>query len=250
MAKKIRRLYFDIEVSPNVVTSWNVGYKQKIDYQNIVKERAVICICWKWDGSKKVHSLSWDKNLSDRNMLIEFMQVANEADELVGHNGDSFDIKWLRTRCLVHGISMFPSYTSLDTLTKARSGFRFNSNRLDYISQFLKVGGKTKTDYSLWTNVCNGDRKALAEMVKYCANDVLILEKVYKKMAPYIVNKIHHGALHGNGRCSCPECASKKVKLSKVRTTTTGIKKYQLQCDECNKYFTVSETTYKTFVEK
>ena len=140
---KIKRLYFDIEVSPNIVTSWNVGYKQKIDYQDIIEERKVICICWNWEGEKTIHSLSWDENRDDKTMLIEFIKVINTADELIAHNGDNFDIKWLRTRCLKHGITMFPTYVSLDTLTKARRNFRLNSNRLDYIAKYVGVGRKT-----------------------------------------------------------------------------------------------------------
>lgn len=247
---KIRRLYFDIEVSPNIVTSWGVGFKQNVHYNDIIRERAVICICWSWESEKKVHSLTWDENMNDKQMLQEFVEVANQADEIIGHNGDNFDIKWLRTRCLIHGIQMFPSYVTTDTLKKARSGFRFNSNRLDYISQVLQVGRKIKTEDKLWTKVCSNDRKALSRMVTYCQNDVKILKSVYKKFAPYITNKIHHGALVGNGKCSCPECGKKNVSLSKRRTTATGIVKYQMQCNNCRKYFTISETTYKAFTEK
>lgn len=245
---KIKRLYFDIEVSPNIVTSWNVGYKQKIDYQDIIEERKVICICWNWEGEKTIHSLSWDENRDDKTMLIEFIKVINTADELIAHNGDNFDIKWLRTRCLKYGITMFPTYVSLDTLTKARRNFRLNSNRLDYIAKYVGVGRKTQTESGLWTKVAiNNDRNALKRMIKYCMNDVKILKEVYKRMTPYIQNKVHHGVLNGRTKCSCPECGSKKVTLSKKRTTTTGIERYQMICSNCTKYFTISRLTYEEF---
>lgn len=247
MANKIKRLYFDIEVSPNIVATWNVGHKTNVAYQDILEERAVICICWMWEGDKTVSELTWDANRNDKQMLKQFIAVANKADELVGHNGDSFDLKWLRTRCLIHGVPMFPSYVSVDTLKKARSGFRFNSNRLDYISRILNVGSKMQTEPGLWTKVCKNDRGALARMVKYCKNDVKILKEVYKKMAPYIVNKVHHGVKLGNGKCSCPECGSKEATLSKKRTTTTGILRFQMRCSNCGKYYTVSRTTYENF---
>jgi hypothetical protein len=63
-----------------------------------------------------------------KKMLIEFIKVLNTADETIGHNGDKFDLAWVRTRCLFHGIDMFPSYTTIDTLKVARSKFKFNSN--------------------------------------------------------------------------------------------------------------------------
>ena len=88
---KKKRLFFDIETSPNVGFFWQSGYKLNIPYTNIIKERAIICICYKWADEDKVYSLQWDKNQDDKTMLEKFMAVANEAHELVGHNGDRFD---------------------------------------------------------------------------------------------------------------------------------------------------------------
>ena len=247
MSKKqaVKRLYFDIEVSPNLVYTWNVGYKQTIDYHNIVKERAIICICWKWEGEKTIYDLRWDAKQSDKKMLQEFIKVANTADELVGHNGDKFDLAWIRTRCVFHGIPMFPKYSSLDTLKKARSGFRFNSNRLDYINKFLGGKGKQGSYAGLWTEVMNDEEGAIEKMIKYCVNDIKILEDVYKKLSPYITNSVHHGALSGKGKSSCPECGSLECSVSKRRVTASGMIKVQLQCGKCGKYHTISETTYQ-----
>ena len=108
--KKFKRLYFDIETSPNVVFSWNVGYKLNIDHKSILKERAIICICWKWEGESKVHYLTWNKG-DDKKMVQEFAKIINSADEVLGHNGDAYDIKWLRTRCIYHGVDSCKSLT-------------------------------------------------------------------------------------------------------------------------------------------
>lgn len=101
-----KRLYFDIEVSANIGFFWKPGYNLNIGYENIIKEAGIICICYKWEGDKKVHSLTWDKHQSDKKLLQDFIKVANTADELVGHNGDKFDLPWVRTRCLYHGVEI------------------------------------------------------------------------------------------------------------------------------------------------
>ena len=134
MSKKIKRLFFDIETSPNIGLFWTAGYKQNISHDNIIKERAIICIAYKWAGEKKIHALTWDKNQDDKAMLAQFIKIANEADELIGHNGDRFDLPWIRTRCIYHNIPVFPNYVTIDTLKSARSKFKFNSNaiRLSY----------------------------------------------------------------------------------------------------------------------
>ena len=236
---KRKRLYFDIETSPNIGLFWSAGYKQKIDYSNIIKERAIICICYKWEDEKQVHSLSWDKNQSDKKLLQEFIKVANEADELVGHNGDKFDLPWVRTRCLYHRVDLFPRYTTIDTLKLSRRQFRFNSNRLDYIASFLGIGKKIKTDFNLWKDiVLNKCEKSMAKMIEYCKQDVKLLEQVHKELRLHDTPKTHYGVLLNGDKRTCPECGSNNVIISKTKITAAGTKHIQYQCKDCGKYHT------------
>jgi DNA polymerase elongation subunit (family B) len=243
--KKIKRLFFDIETSPNIGLFWTSGYKLNIGPESIIKERAIICVCYKWEGEKEIYSLTWDGNQNDKKLLEKFIKVVNEADEIVGHNGDRFDLPWIRTRCLYHRIPVFPTYTTLDTLKNARSKFKFNSNKLDYIAKFLGIGQKIHTGYDLWKKiVLEKDKKALDEMVRYCKGDVNLLEKVYKELSTYIPAKTHHGVLKGHSSLSCPECGSNFMTFSKKRISALGTARIQLQCKDCGKYHTVSEATY------
>jgi len=235
MQTKRRRLFFDIETSPNIGLFWEAGYKKNIDYSNIVKERAIICICYKWEDEKTVYHLTWDSKQCDKAMLQKFIEVANLSSEMVGHNGDKFDLAWIRTRCLFHKIEMFPKYITIDTLKVARSKFRFNSNRLNYIASYLGIGQKIKTEYSLWKDILlKKDKLAMAKMVKYCQKDVVLLEKVFKLLRGHMENKFHYGAAFGQDRGSCPECGSDDLIRSAVRYTSTGIKKVQYKCKTCH----------------
>jgi DNA polymerase elongation subunit (family B) len=237
LTTKRRRLYFDIEVSPNIGLFWDAGYKKNIGYENIIKERAVICICYKWEDEKEVNSVQWDSKQCDKKMLEQFVKIANEADEMVGHNGDKFDLAWVRTRCLFHGIHMFPSYTTIDTLKVSRSKFKFNSNKLDYIGKFLGIGKKIKTDFNLWKDILlHKDKVAMGKMIKYCIQDVILLEKVHKKLSTHIPAKTHFGVIFGQDRGSCPECGSDDLVRSNMRVSASGIKKIQYVCRTCNKY--------------
>ena len=186
---KIKRLFFDIEVSPNIVLSWSVGYELDIPHDNIVQERAIICICWKWEGDSKIHSLQWNKGC-DKDMLQKFAKVIDSADEVVTQNGDSFDIKWLRTRCIFHRIPLSVKFNSYDTLKMAKASFRFNSNKLDYMGKFLGIGGKIKTEPDLWKNILlNNDKKSLGDMITYCKMDVQRLEEVFQQLKSYSPTK-------------------------------------------------------------
>ena len=244
-----RRLFFDIETSPNIGFFWKSGYKLNVGPENIIQERSVICVCWKWEGEKTVHSLEWNKG-NDKKLIQEFIKVMNEADECIGHNSDNFDTKWLRTRCLYHRIPAFPFYQSVDTLKIAREQFNFNSNKLNYISQFLGIGKKKETGYDLWKNiVLNNDIKAMKTMVDYCKQDVKLLEEVFNLMKTYALPKVHRGILEGGNKVSCPGCGGTHFKLSKTRVSARGYVTKQLHCPDCGQYHTVSESIYNKFVK-
>jgi len=239
---KRKRLYFDIEVSANVGLFWQSGFKLNIGTENIIKERAVICICYKWEEDKDVYYLHWDRKQCDKKLLQEFIKVANEADELVGHNGDKFDLAWVRTRCLFHRLEMFPTYTTIDTLKVARSKFRFNSNRLDYIGKFLGLGQKLHTDFDLWKNIMlKNDKVALNKMIDYCIQDVILLEKVHKELSLHIPAKTHYGVIFGGDRGSCPECGSDDIVRNNKRVTASGLVKVQMRCKTCGKMHTKTD---------
>lgn len=239
---KRRRLFFDIETSYCIGKFWRPGYKIHISADNIIKQAAIICICYKWEDEKETHSLQWDGKQCDKKELQAFIKAANQANEIVGHNGDKFDLAWVRTRCLFHGIDMFPTYTTIDTLKISRSKFRFPDNKLNTIATYLGIGKKIRTESGLWDKVIlDKCPKAMGKMVKYCKGDVVLLEKVFKALRSHIEPKTHYGVTFGHSRGTCPECGSDELELGKVRTTATGVKKIQYQCKECHKYHTKTD---------
>jgi len=182
---ELKVLYLDLETSPNIGFFWKSGYKLNIGYENIIQERAIICACYKWKDENKVHSLEWN-NGDDKVLLQELAEVINEADLIVGHNLNKFDLPWIYGRCVKHNIQFDTNFKKEDTLTMARNMFSFNSNKLDYIAQFLGLGEKLSTSYNLWKDiVLKNDAKAMNTMVKYCKNDVVILQKVHEKLCNY-----------------------------------------------------------------
>lgn len=243
------RLFFDIETSPCVGYFWKPGYKLSISYENIIQESAIICICYKWEGDDKVHRLTW-RNGCDKAMLERFVKVADSAVEIIAHNGDKFDLPWIRTRCVHHRIPMFPEYSTVDTLKKSRGQFRFNSNRLDYIASYLGFGGKKDTGgFGLWKDVMSGDRSALSTMVDYCEHDVRLLEKVYAEVEGYFRHKTHMGVQHGGYRHHCPRCgAEHTMKNGGHRVTAAGTIRQRMICVPCGKTWQMSEREYAASV--
>lgn len=233
-----RRLFFDIETSLAEAYIFRPGYKLNIGWHQIKKHSQIICISYKWEGQKKVYNLDWGKKQSDKEILGKFLKIADTADELVAHNGDKFDIKWIRTRCYFHGLPMMPEYVSIDTIKGARKYFNFPGNSLDAISHYGGGSGKLKTNFDLWVAVDQGKPSALREMKKYCNVDVLTLEAVFQKMRPYMKAKTTIAGY----RTDCPECGFENVRCKANRVSGAGVPYKQMQCQTigCGTYFNVS----------
>jgi hypothetical protein len=243
----MRRLFLDIETSPNTVFSWRIGYKINLDYQNIIKERKIICICWKWQNEKQVKFVKWDKNQSNESMMKIIVPILDEADEIVTHNGEAFDICWIRTMALLYGMVTNPYYKMIDTCLFARKKLYFNSNKLDYLARFLGIGCKIKTEFSLWKKVVAGDNKALNTMIKYCKMDVILLEKVYARLSTCMPAHTHEGVLRDGEKWSCAYCGSPQVQCNCTRLSAMGTKKHQMRCRKCGRIYTISHASYNQY---
>jgi DNA polymerase elongation subunit (family B) len=247
---EIKRLFFDIETSYYLVPTFQF-WKVNINPDNILREKKIICIAYKWQYEDKVHVLKWDENQDDTKLIKDFIQVIKDADELIAHNGDKFDIKELRTRAILTGNLMFPIYRTLDTLKKSRQYFRFPSNKLDYLGKVLNVGRKLDHEgMKLWVDICEHKNKAsLKKMVEYCVQDVAVLEDVYFALSPYIYHNTNMAVLKGGEKWHCPECASQNVQLSHTDATAMGYIKRHMKCNSCRKFYKISNRTYIRMLE-
>ena len=244
-------LIYDIETSPNIGWFWRAGYKQNVGPHQIIKERAVICVSYKWLGEDQVYNLVWDKHQDDRFLIEQFIEVLNEADLIVAHNGDRFDIKWLKTRALYHGLPMLINYPQFDTLKVAKKKFYFNSNRLDYISKFLGFEGKNNTTPELWNDICiKNDRSRLTEMLEYCDEDVRQLEKVYNKLVSWELPKLHAGVLQGKTKLTSPISGGNNIEHVKMVTTNRGTIKHIMKDLDTGRLFEMSDTNYKKHLKQ
>lgn len=232
----LKTLFIDIETSPNIVLSWRIGSKINIGIDSIVSERKIICICYKWAHENKTRSLVWSKKQCDKDMLKKISAVLNTADEVVGHNGDKFDLKFINGRLAFHDLSPLAPVATTDTLKQSRRVFYINSHKLDYISQYFGLGKKVKTGgIDLWKDILlNKSEPALNKMVKYCKMDVILLEKVYNKLNKYTKGGIHKGRAEGNGSFSCRNgCGVNHLSKNGVRLTAAGVRHQRYTCTKC-----------------
>lgn len=230
--KRPRILLWDVETSPIVATTWTL-FKPHLSHENIIEESTIISAAWKWFNEDEVYaaSVSPKRPKNDKGLIEEIYDVLKSADVLVAHNGDKFDLRKFNARAIYHGLKPLPTIPTIDTLKVARKIFAFNSNRLDYLGHFLCNTGKIPTTYNLWLRVMDGDEKALAEMLEYNKMDIIVLEKVYEKLRPYIKNH-PNASLFTEGEQVCPTCGSSSLQ-KRGFTFTRTVKRQRFQCKEC-----------------
>ena len=228
-------LLFDIETAAAKARIWH-QYMKFIPH-NMIKE-PVKLLMWgaKWLGDDTVtYSTVWDEGEKECVLLLH--EMMSEADVIVGHNGDGFDIKHMNTFFIKHGIMPPEPSKTVDTLKVARSRFKFMNNRLDFLGKELGLGGKQDTGgYELWDDVEAGKKKAQNKMIDYCCRDVDLLEQVYIKMRPWIKN---HPTFVTYEEGAKPECDCGSTRLIKRGFTTRAGNIYQrYRCKDCGKPLT------------
>lgn len=236
--QEFKTLFLDIETSPNIVLAWRCGTKINVGFENIIKERAIICISYKWKGDKEVHTVTWDENQCDKKLLKKISKVILQADEIVAHNGDRFDIRWINGRLAFHNLPPLGPLTTTDTLKLSRQVFTLNSQKLNYLGQFFKVGQKVETGgFQLWKSIClDKCIKSLKKMVKYCEQDVRLLEKVFDKVIRYNP-KLHRGHAMKGDKAVCRNCGSHHTKKHGLYYTAAGFKYQRYFCHDCQTAF-------------
>lgn len=187
----MRTLLLDFEAFPNLAYTW--GFYE-VNVIKVVRPRIVCSVAWKWadTGKKGVAALpdfsEYRRNkFTNRALMQHIRDLANDAQIIVGHNVDAYDIKRGNTDMLKNELDPPAEFKTIDTLKIARQKFGFNSNRLGDLCEYLGVPGKVQHEgFALWEKCMAGDMRAWSRMKKYNLGDVdPCLEGVWKKFAPW-----------------------------------------------------------------
>lgn len=214
-----RILLLDIETAPAKALAFG-RFKQNLTQDHILEEGGwLISIAWKWLGD----DTTFGKVLipveallkEDIRLINDIVCQINEADVVIGHNIDGFDIPKIKARMIKHGLKPFKTVKTIDTLKIAKR-LGFPSNKLDSLASFLDIGRKVQHQgISLWKGCTQGDEIALQDMQEYNIADVELLEKVYLKLRAYDTMPPNIGKLYNEEVSRCPVCGSTDL-------TTTG----------------------------
>lgn len=223
-------LVLDIEWRPAKAYVWQ-PWKENIHPEKIIEDGGLLCVGLKWLGEKECKLFSeWEHG--HRGMLEMAHRIMAEADAIVTYNGDKYDLPKLNGEFVLHGLPPLPPIASIDCI-KAVKKFGFFMNRLAFVGPFLNIDKKMEHEgFGLWRKVMDGDASAQKRMSKYCKQDVVLLEKLYLRIRPYIRNHPHLG---GGGIESCGSCGSKHLQKRGFRFTR-AFRIQRQQCQSCGQW--------------
>lgn len=228
-----RILLFDIETAPNLAWVWGKFEQNVIEYDS---EWYMLSWSAKWlDGTQTTRCLNSYRGYfrgsdNDYELVKDLWELFDKADIIIGHNLDRFDIKKSNTRFIELGLPPPKPYKTIDTLKIARRYFGFNSNKLDDLGRRLGVGRKVKhSGFDLWMGCMQGKGSSWDLMRKYNEQDTLLLERVYKKLLPWITN--HPATTDDRAQCVC---GGLKIKRGPF-LTKTGKWRQRYSCKSCHK---------------
>jgi hypothetical protein len=253
----IKRLFIDIETSPCIGDFWRPGYNVTLTHKNIRVQARIITLAYKWQHEKKINTLVWSPlkkgrpfSQCDEKLVRKTVDVMNEADEIIAHYGDGFDVPWIRTRSLYHGI-ITGIWKTVDTKAWSSKYFILPSNKLDAIAQYLGIGEKIRTEYDLWESITwEDDQHALDKMSEYNVHDVELLEPVWDALQHYVPPPTHAGVHAGKEKWTCPECGAEPKRRQRPMVSATGMVKHQMYCGACRRYYMINNTAYNQWVEQ
>lgn len=227
-------LIFDIETAPNLAYVWG-KWKQNIYSKQFVEKSYIMSFAAKWLHSDEVIYVD-NRHNDDRQLVKELYKLLDEADVVVAHNGDKFDLPTVLGRGVVHGFKPPSPYHSVDTLKVARRKFRFLSNSLadlcEELNLPLKGDHKKFAGFDLWVQCLKQNDAAWEEMKEYNIQDIFSLEALYLRLLPYITNHPNVGEYEE----SCPSCGSLDLQRRGIYKPKSGLNYQRYSCNSCGSW--------------
>lgn len=237
-------VFFDLETMPDLPEAMKV-FSSLSNYPGQSMKatiNTVLCFGYKILGHKQAHVKSvwdypkaWKKSVNADYELCKFAyEMLHDADAVITQNGKKFDWKFLQTRLMKHGLPTLPNHIlHIDTKVVAKSNlFAFN-NSLNILGETLLNEKKMKhSGWELWNDVYLKKPQAMKIMAAYCKQDVLLLEKLFNKLKPFIKN-LPNKARNNDG---CPKCGSKDVISRGIGINQKGEYR-RLSCKSCASWF-------------
>jgi len=226
----MKTLYFDIETTP--ILGYSFGTYQ-VNILDVKEDTRLLCFAYQFDDEPiQVFSR---RTQTEKQLTRRLWKLFDEADVIVGHNSDKFDIKMSNMFFLRHGLRPPTPYKSVDTLKLARRYFKFTQNKLDYLAKIMFNDRKLPTGMQLWFDCMAGDATALRQMEVYNIQDVALTKKVHLTLRGWHTGNPNRNVYDGTTH-QCPACGSDTMKRGTAHSRTRSYQRYQCKNTSCGQW--------------
>ena len=128
-----------------------------------------------------------DSHEFDKRLCKDLIDDLLKYDVILTYNGTTFDIPFIRSRCLKHKLD-FPVFGVVkhkDVYYMVRRLLRLHRSSLDAATTFLGIKGKNHVLGDHWMRARVGDRESLEYVLNHNIRDCDILERLYNKLKAY-----------------------------------------------------------------
>ena len=252
--KNKKVLYLDIESSRLWVTmpvydlKFTAGY---ISPKYVTKDWYITAAAWGWLDvqNKKIKNIKAVSGLdfplayakdhrNDQGVVKALLDIIGQADLIVGHNLDSFDLAKINYRAAFHKLPIVDLPPTVDTLKAARRYMKATSNSLYYLTKEFGLETKIQLPPGVMHEADEGCAKSLKKLIAYNKGDIKAGADLYFEILPRIKNHPNLNIFNTEKRLSgkktdiiCGNCGSSDIIKAGIRPTLTGIKqKYSCKC--------------------
>lgn len=229
----IKILFLDIETAPLEVYAWTL-WEPMLSIDKVIKPDRILSWSAKWLGKKEMFYM--DERDGKTTMLKGIHDLLMEADAVCHFNGSRFDTPHLNREFVLADLIPPSPFQQIDLYKVVKKNFKFASNKLAYISEQLGIGSKVQhKGMALWVGCLRGDEESWATMERYNKQDVRLLERLYKKLRPWIGGHPNVGLYRSTGGPVCTNCGSGDLAPEGNAYLKSGIYK-RFRCRKCDKW--------------
>lgn len=233
-------LLLDIETAPLRSFTWGL-WQQNVGLNQIDSEWFILSYSAKWLGEPEQNIFYKDLRgivhlEDDRCILDELWKLLDEAQVIITQNGKKFDSKKINARFIMNGYQPPSPYKHIDTLQIAKAVFGFTSNKLEWMTDKLCTKYKKQkhnkfSGFDLWKGMLDDNIEAWQECEIYNKYDVLSLEELYTKLAPWDKTHPNFNLFH-EGHTHVCRCGSSDI-VEDGFAYTSKSKFQQYRCNSC-----------------
>lgn len=236
-------LVFDIECTGMILESYGL-YNQNHSHKDIIEDWSMLSYAAWFVDEDEIHYQDNRNNpdyKDDRSIIEGLHNLISQADWIIGHNSDKFDIKKFNTKAEKYELPSRHDPIQYDTLKMLKARYALPSNSLDYAAKYFELKERKSLHGKfpgkvLFDECKNGNQEAWNELESYNKQDVKVTWELFQRLAKHD-KRINLNSFYQKQTCICGNQEFYKNGIKYAKNATFQI----WRCKVCSKCFVGKE---------